>query len=79
MVFPVEIHPRDLEGLRELMAHANECEQPLCGKNENGETTFMDITHDEVIVTTWQDNGHIRVNHHYADGTEEELFEGVWK
>ena len=52
---------------------------PLTAKTESGEDVIVDaFTQDEKIVwhiATLQDNGWIRINLYYEDGTVEELFD----
>jgi hypothetical protein len=54
---------------------------PLVGKNEDGETLIISVVKDietgsdAFKVETAQDNGWMRVNIYYKDGTVEELYE----
>lgn len=47
-------------------------------KNVNDEEKAIVVTHDDITVTTFQNNDWIRVNHVMRDGTIEEAFEGRW-
>ena len=46
------------------------------GMNENGETVWISIFKDMIVVLTSQSNGWNRKNIYYRDGSREELFEG---
>lgn len=46
----------------------------LTGENEAGERQIIKVTHDEVIVETYQLNNWIRVNTFYRDGSRDETF-----
>lgn len=54
---------------------------PLVGKNEDGQTIIVSVVKDiedgsdAFKVETAQDNGWMRVNIYYKDGTVEELYE----
>ena len=44
------------------------------GENEDGEKVIVSIDEESAEVKTLQDNGWIRINIYYPDGTEEELY-----
>lgn len=52
---------------------------PAVGTNENDEAIsicFVDIDGEKVIKwTTYQDNGWVRINYYWNDGTVEEMYE----
>lgn len=51
---------------------------PLAGKNENGETVIIESGADEAgrffRLTTSQQNGWLRINDYYADGSTYETY-----
>lgn len=53
------------------------------GFNTNGEMVTVDINQGEGMeLTTYQDNGWVRINEHYIDNglwTVTETFDGRWK
>jgi len=44
------------------------------GENSDGEKVIVSIDEESAEIKTLQDNGWIRVNVYYPDGTEEELY-----
>ena len=44
------------------------------GENEDGEKVIVSIDEESAEIKTLQDNGWIRINIYYPDGTEEELY-----
>lgn len=50
------------------------------GVNEDGETVLLSIRKDGMTLTTYQDNGWLRVNYYDENGCAEgETFDGRWK
>lgn len=47
----------------------------LVGKNEHGENVIVSINDNFAVVTTLQNNGWLRSNTYYPDGTETEEYE----
>lgn len=47
----------------------------LVGKNEDGERVIVSINDNFAVVTTLQNNGWLRSNTYYPDGTATETFE----
>ena len=47
----------------------------LAGKNEHGENIIVSINDNFAVVTTLQNNGWLRSNTYYPDGTETEEYE----
>ena len=58
----------ELENRRIIMKEYGGMESALTGTNENGETTVLHISHDSLIVETFQKNGWIRKNYYDAEG-----------
>ena len=74
----MEINPRDLHGMRQLMKEHGKSSNAYLGENENGESIEISIFEDNISVRTYQNNGWTRLNVYYEDGSSEELFEGKW-
>lgn len=66
--------PTDWASNVSLMLKHSEFKQALMGRNTDGETVWIHINKDNITVQTFQDNGFIRENIYYSDGTSEELF-----
>lgn len=58
-----------------LMDKYGEDPYTFSAKNENGEDIFAFITKDNICVTTYQNNNHVRKAFLYRDGTTEEVFD----
>lgn len=71
---------QDLDQLREVMDEHGDISQMVFGKNpDTGEDQTIHISHENIILETNQNNGWVRVNTYWYDGTEEETFKGRWK
>ncbi len=68
----------DLEGMRKLMDEYGCSEVPFAGTNEEMEDILISICKERIDVVTYQNNGWIRKNIYWRDGTCEELYEGKW-
>ncbi len=75
----IPINPKNYAALVELMDHEKDYSSVLVGTNENGEDTITTIEKDYIEVETNQNNGWIRRNVYWRDGTTEELYNGHWK
>lgn len=75
----LEIDLSDLDASRKIMDKFGDSPFPFVGQNEEGESTNTSISHDSIIMETYQANGWIRQNWLHYDGTREELFKGRWK
>lgn len=75
----IRIDPNDWDGMLALMERADEFHIPYMGNNNEGELIQIKISHDNISVDTYQQNGRIRRNIYYKDHTSEELFEGRWR
>ena len=53
-------------------------ETPFFGRNKVGEDIMIDIFQDKIIITTYQNDGQIRVNEYSPDAVGKESFEGKW-
>lgn len=76
MKFSIDLS--DLTGSRKLMDEFGDSTVPFFGHNDEGETTMTSITHESIVMQTYQDNGWIRENWLHYDGTREETFKGRW-
>ena len=72
----LQIDPNDFKGMEALMERANEpqFEMPWSGINDEGEHTLTSVNNDNITVQTFQNNGWMRENIYWKDGTFEELF-----
>ena len=69
----------DLDYLQTLMdKYGESTDEDFFGKNQNGEDIRIAIHPDRIILVTYQENGWVRKNYYWADGTTEELFDGKW-
>jgi len=68
----------DTNRLKEIMAEHGDSQFPFYGENEDGEIISISVFHDRIVLVTEQENGWIRKNFYYPDGTMEELFDGKW-
>ena len=75
----IHFDPNDMKGMIAIMdEHCNSATM-YPGTNENGETVFMSVYPERIVVSTMQDNGWNRVNTYWRDGTREETFDGKWR
>lgn len=58
----------DIENRRTLMREYGNYPDMLIGINSNGERTAISINPDNIVVTTYQDNGWIRENYYNESG-----------
>lgn len=50
------------------------------GENKNGEDIELHIATDGILLKTYQENGHVRVDAYNAEGTYSgTTYEGCWK
>ena len=70
------IDPDDLDSMIRIMDEYGESRFPYSGKNEAGEDILASVFQDKVVVSTNQENGWVRVNAYWRDGTREEYFDG---
>ena len=69
----------DSKKLVNCMAEYGNSKTSFSGKNENGETVFVHVASDNIIIDTYQSNGWVRRNFYNANGIPEgETFEGKW-
>lgn len=71
----LEFDPTDIEQIEWLVQNEDKFPMPLTGVNEDSETTITEITDEFVCVMTFQENGWIRRNYYYTDGTCEEFYD----
>ena len=64
----------DLTYMKNLMDHHKDYPSMLFGSNSNGEDIYLSINEESITMETHQENGCIRVNTYYKDGTVEETF-----
>ncbi len=71
-------NPSDYESMIELMDEKGDSGTMFNGSNENMEDTTISISHDKINCVTFQNNGRVRRNTYWRDGTREETFDGRW-
>ena len=71
----IQFDPHDWKGMSELRARADEFKVPCVGKNEEGESVWISINHDNITVQTFQKNGWIRTNVYWDDYNVEETYD----
>lgn len=69
----------DVEHLKMLMNRYGRTKLPFSGRNEIGEDIEISIFEDRIICITFQENGWVRENWYWEDGTVEEMFPQRWK
>ena len=67
------------EKLIELMDDYKMYHDRAWGHNKDGEQVSISVNKDNVVVETFQNNGWLRQDWYWRDGTQEEVFEGRWK
>ena len=79
MAKQINFDPTDLDGMLALMDEHGESKTMFPGENENGERTDISIFKDKIVCSTMQQNGWVRQNVYWRDGTREELYDGRWR
>lgn len=69
------IDPKNLDSMIEIMDMYGDTATMLFGEDENGEDTFTSICKDHIEILTCYDNGWIRKNVYWRNGTREESYE----
>lgn len=72
----LKFDPSDWDGMIDLMDKYGDSEMPFDGKNQDGEAVLVSISKDNIAVRTYQNNGWIRINTYWRDGTTEETYDG---
>ena len=78
-IHDISFNPLDWEGMIKLMENHKEHAELLIGTNDNGETITLYITHDNILLVTYQNNHWIRHNYYWMDGTTEEIYDCKWE
>ena len=81
-VIPNEISAKfvEPEGRRELMKRYGDTHSMFSGINEDGESVCASIAQDNIVVSTFQDNGWVRVNYYDGEGFPcGETFDGKYR
>lgn len=74
----IQFDPSDFKGMLALMDKYGDSSYMFPGTNENGETTHISIFKDRILCSTMQQNGWVRKNIYWRDGTREEMYDGRW-
>ena len=75
----IQFDPTDLDGMLALMDEYGESETLFAGENEDGERTDISIFKEKIMCSTMQQNGWVRRNIYWRDGTREEFYDGRWR
>ncbi|MBP5710029.1 MAG: hypothetical protein J6W84_03525 [Bacteroidales bacterium] len=75
----IHFDPNDMKAMIAIMDKHGNSDTMYPGTNENGETVFMSVYPEHIVVSTMQDNGWNRINTYWRDGTHEETFDGKWR
>lgn len=68
------------KGRQVLMERYGDSNAAYSGENEDGEHVLVSISHESIVVNTYQSNGWVRVNYYDADGHPDgETFDGRWR
>lgn len=70
--------PSDFKGMLKLMDEKCDSETMFLGENTEMEDTTISIFRDKIVYVTYQNNGWVRRNIYYRDGSSEELYDGRW-
>ena len=73
------VDPSDYCGLLEIMDEFGDTDTMFAGENEDRESVNISVSHESIVVETFQENGWVRKNVYWRDETQEELFDGKWK
>ena len=75
----IHFDPTDLHGMRAIMDEHGNSNTMYPGTNDNGETTYISVYPERIVIRTEQDNGWNRINTYYRDGSRDETFDGKWR
>lgn len=73
MLFEVDFN--DFGACLDLMKQYGDSELPFFGSNQEGEKVLISVNPDNIAVRTFQNNGWMRINTLWDDGTTEETYE----
>ncbi len=73
-----DFDPSDYKAMLDLMDEKGDSDTLFLGSNENMEDTTISISRDKIVYVTFQNNGWVRKNVYWRDGTTEEIFDGRW-
>lgn len=73
------LDPHDWGGLLDIMEEYGDIDQPFFGKDEDLQDVEISVYKDQIIKVTYQNNGWVRKDIYWRDGTVEELFGGKWE
>ncbi|PAV40010.1 hypothetical protein CJ260_00800 [Megasphaera sp. ASD88] len=75
------VDPTDYDGLLEIMEKFGDSKYIYTGHNENNEEVNIHVSHDSIIVDTYQENGWLRRNVYTNDDGDiikEEMYPERW-
>ena len=75
----VKFDPTDFKAMLAIMDKYGSSTFPFSGMNPNSEEIEVSISSNSITVKTFQENGRVRLNTFWRDGTCEETFDGRWK
>lgn len=82
MNIPNELSRRfdTVEGRKEIIRQYANGETMFTGENADGETVYLSVSNNGMVLKTEQENGWVRVNYYDADGNSSgESFDGKWR
>ena len=69
-----------VKGRQALMQCYGDSEAAYSGENEDGEQVLVSISHEGIVLHTYQSNGWVRINYYDAEGHPDgETFDGRWR
>ena len=71
----IHFDPTNQEAMNALMDEHGKSKTMYPGTNEHGESVYISIFEDKIVIMTSQSNGWMRKNIYYRDGSREETFE----
>ena len=75
----IEFKWNDIDNLREIMNKYGDIDHMIFGENQDGEDQRISIGQENIFVDTFQNNGWVRRNVFWYDGTVEEIYLKKWK
>ena len=78
MVLEVDFSDRNQRN--DIMKQYGGYSYPFFGENQLGERVLISVSFDNIVITTYQKNGWVRMNYYYANSDDtEEIIDGKWK
>ena len=69
----------DMEVRDAIMDDCSMHREPFYGSNDNGEMVRIDVSEDEIVIETLQENGWVRRDYYYyGEDCMEQMYLGKW-